>query len=388
MTKPLRVGYLSASNYLDRNTFSGTLYYMYRALEALDIDLIQLGSPKQLSSDWVGRVKRKAQQEIDKIFNPIEKQNSQDLKLVEALIYRQLEENPCDVLFAPVCRNLVSRLNIKTPIVSFSDATVCLLRKGYNVYAEPESYAAAYQEEKACIYKSSMVVYSSQWAANSAIHDFGLDATRIKIIPLGANLDSIPEKSKIFNKLSAPQCQLLFIGKDWQRKGGGIAYQTLLDLLEMGVDVKLTMVGSKPPSNKFHHPNLKIIPFLNKNIPSQQNKLTELFLSSHFLLFPTRSDCSPIVICEANAHGVPVISTDVGGIPSIIKPGKNGYLLPISSPSQDFADAIVENYQDKACYEQLVKDSRAEYESRLNWSSWAKEIHSVFTEVAAKSLIS
>ena len=177
---------------------------------------------------------------------------------------------------------------------------------------------------------------------------------------------------------------MLFIGKDWERKGGGIAYQTLLDLLEMGLDVKLTMIGSRPPSGNLQHPNLKIIPFLNKKIPSQQNKLTELFLSSHFLLFPTRSDCSPIVICEANAHGVPVISTDVGGISSIIKQGKNGCLLPLSSHSQDFADTIATIYRQPAHYKQLVKDSRAEYENRLNWSSWAKDMQSVFTEVMEK----
>lgn len=380
MTKPLRVGYLNPSNYLDRNTFSGTLYYMYKALQVLDIDLIRLGNPRALSSDWLERVKRKARKEMGKIFNHFGEENS-DLKIFEELVYRQLKENSCDMIFAPVCSSLISRLNVNIPIISFSDATAFLLREGYNVYTERRSFDAAFEEEKATLQKSSMIVYSSEWAANSAIHDFGLDLARIKIIPLGANLDSIPEKNKIFNKLSATQCQLLFIGKDWARKGGNIAYQTLLDLLEMGLDVKLTMVGSRPPSGNLHHPNLKIIPFLNKNIPSQQNKLTELFLSSHFLLFPTRSDCSPIVICEANAHGVPVISTDVGGISSIIKQGKNGYLLPLSSHSQDFANTITELYREQTRYEKLVQDSRAEHESRLNWSSWARDMQSVFMEV-------
>lgn len=359
---------------------------MHEALQELNIELIQLGTPKRLSADWVGRITRKAQKEIDKLFHPIEDEKNQDLAVFEELVYRQLEQNPCDVIFAPVCKHIVSRLKTQIPIVSFSDATVCLIRQGYNVYTEPESYDIAYKQEKATIEKSAMIVYSSEWAANSAVQDFGLDVARLKIIPLGANLDKIPDKSKIFNKLSTSQCQLLFIGKDWQRKGGEIAYQTLLDLLAMGLDVKLTMLGSKPPAGTLQHPNLRIIPFLNKNIPSQQHRLTELFLSSHFLLFPTRSDCSPIVICEANAHGVPVISTDVGGISSIIKPGKNGYLLPVSAPSQDFADTIARVYQQKDCYEQLVKDARTEYEERLNWSAWAKTIHSVFTQVTEKSL--
>ncbi|MEB3160438.1 MAG: glycosyltransferase family 4 protein [Synechocystis sp.] len=385
MTKPLRVGYLSSSNYLDRNVFSGTLYYMYKALERLDIELVQLGKPKVLSSDWMERVKGKAVKEINKFFKHNKKEKSEDLNAFGDLVYRQLEENPCDIIFAPVCRNLISRLSLDIPVVSFSDATVCLLREGYNTYTEPEKYNIAYREEKAMMENSAMVVYSSEWAANSAMHDFGLNSSRIRIIHLGANLDNIPEKSKIFDKLSIPQCQLLFVGKDWERKGGAIAYQTLLDLLAMGLDVNLTMVGSRPPTGHLQHPNLKIIPFLNKNIPSQQNKLANLFLSSHFLLFPTRSDCSPIVICEANAHGVPVISTDVGGISSIIKPGKNGCLLPLSSQSHDFASAVVEIYREKDLYEKLVRDSRTEYEERLNWSTWATKMHSVFLEVANKS---
>ena len=159
MTKPLRVGYLSPSNYLDRNTFSGTLYYMYKALNALNIDLIQLGNPKTLSSDWLERVKRKAQKEMDKMFHQVEKENSENLKELEELVYQQLEENPCDVIFAPVCKSLVSRLHVNTPIVSFSDATACLLREGYNVYTEQERYDRAFKEEKETIAKSSLLVY-------------------------------------------------------------------------------------------------------------------------------------------------------------------------------------------------------------------------------------
>lgn len=383
MQKKIRVGFLSSSNYLDRNVFSGSLYYMYKYLKLLDIELIPLGKPHSLSFYEIRRIIRKLNREVGKIFK-IPSNEYDNIEVFLRLIHQQLKHNPCDVIYAPVCCNLVSRLDIQTPIVASSDATVCLLRDGYNLFKKQADYEAAFREEKTALEKSTVIVYSSDWAANSAINDFELDASRIKTIPFGANLDNIPEKEQIFHKLLTQQCHVLFVGKDWQRKGGNIAYQTLLDLLDLGLDVYLTMVGSEPPSEVLQHPNLKIIPFLDKNIPQQRRQLTKLFLSAHFLLFPTRYDCSPIVICEANAHGIPVISTDVGGISSIIKPGKNGYLLPLSSQSEDFACIINDIYREPEQYKKLVESSRSEYDDRLNWYHWAQKMQSIFIEVTKK----
>jgi glycosyltransferase involved in cell wall biosynthesis len=173
---------------------------------------------------------------------------------------------------------------------------------------------------------------------------------------------------------------LLFVGRDWSRKGGDIAFQTLISLCERGFDAELVIVGSTPPP-EIKHEKLRVIPYLNKNIPQQRKQLDELFLNSNFFLFPTRADCSPIVICEANAFGLPVFTTDVGGIPTIIKNGINGYMLPVSASGDDYANLIVHNFSDRGVYENLVRSSREEYDRRLNWNKWAERLHQVILSI-------
>jgi glycosyltransferase involved in cell wall biosynthesis len=65
---------------------------------------------------------------------------------------------------------------------------------------------------------------------------------------------------------------LLFVGRDWSRKGGDIAFKTLISLCERGVDAELVIVGSTPPP-EIKHEKLRVIPYLDKNVP-QQRKAT------------------------------------------------------------------------------------------------------------------
>ena len=55
--------------------------------------------------------------------------------------------------------------------------------------------------------------------------------------------------------------------------------------------------------------------------PQNRQRLEQIVSKSHRLLLPTRAECYGIVFCEANAYGLPVFATRVGGIPTIVKEG-------------------------------------------------------------------
>jgi glycosyltransferase involved in cell wall biosynthesis len=370
---PINIGFLSAQNYLDKTTFSGTLYYMYQALSARNITLINLGNPSRYSP-WQtpGKYLKKAVGYLTKHQVDRARQTENFIRLAR----RQLDRHQCDLIFAPVASRELVLLETNLPIIFLSDATAKLLKETYNLYASEAAFLLASQSDREAIARANKLVYSSEWVANSAICDYDAEPQKIAVIPFGANLDNVPDASEIFHKCLATRCRLLFVGKDWERKGGTIAFQTLLSLLEMGVDAELVVVGSVPPS-EFQHERLKVIPFLNKNIPQQQKQYDRLLLESHFFVFPTRADCSPIVLAEANAYGIPAIATDVGGIPTIINNGCNGYMLPLSASSKEYAEAIAASFSNRELYTQLVRLSRAEYETRLNWDKWAERFHQV-----------
>jgi len=371
----IRVGFFTTKNVRDRNAFSGTLYYMHKALKSSSLEVVDLTYSNLFYQS--SKVIRKLQDSrlFRGDFSPPEEQHENLAQKVE----KQLQKNVCDIIFAPVAAKELSFLRTDLPIIYLSDATPKLIADTYNFYSSKEELLSADQRERLAISKASQVIYSSQWAAQSAISDYGANPQKVNIVPFGANIDTVPETDQIVKKCQQEKCTLLFIGKDWKRKGGEIAFQTLVSLLDLGVHAELIILGCIPPS-EFKHPNLKLIPFLNKNLPQEQQQLSQLLLESNFLIFPTRADCSPIVICEANAYGIPVITTNVGGIPSIIKNGKNGYIFPLSASGDDYANSIARNFAETDTYKKLVLDSRREYDLRLNWDQWANRISQIISD--------
>jgi glycosyltransferase involved in cell wall biosynthesis len=373
----IRVGFLSSQNYLDKNTFSGTLYYMHRALMTRKIQLINLGEPRKPSRwrNFLNRVLKNG--DAPKVGS--HRYIAESTKFASK-IKKQLSKTPCDVIFAPVAKRELNFIETNVPIISLSDTTFILFENNYPINLDKEEREWESKQESIAISKASKLVYSSEWAANSAISDYQADAAKIEIIPFGANLDEPPLATEVLSKKPTSSCRLLFVGRDWSRKGGDIAFQTLICLCERGLDAELVVVGTTPPP-EIKHEKLRVIPYVNKNVPQQRKQLDELFLKSNFFIFPTRADCSPIVICEANAFGLPVFTTEVGGIPTIIEQGRNGYMLPLSASGEDYANLIVEKFSDKGVYENLVRSSREEYDARLNWDKWAESLHKVIMSI-------
>lgn len=378
----LRIGFLSAHDCLDRNAWSGTLYYMQKSLKERDIQVIYLREQKK-PSIW------------QKVLNRLQKNNTSpklgsplyiaEGKKFAANVQHKLSQTPCDVIFAPVASAELMFLETSIPIIYLSDATFKLYQEHYQLNLDRQEAEWASKQEFTAISKATKLVYSSKWAANSAISDYQVPANNVEIISFGANLDRPPSLEKVLSKQQTSVCRLLFVGKDWERKGGKFAFQTLLSLRQRGIDAELVVVGCVPPA-EFRHEKLRVIPYLNKNVPHERQQLDELFLKSNFFILPTRADCSPIVFCEANAFGLPVITTDACGISSLITNGKNGYMLPLSASGDDYANAIVENFSDLTRYEKLVRSSREEYDTQLNWDKWAQKLHHVFLGVLDRNV--
>lgn len=373
MKKKLTIGFISAFDPNDKCSWSGIYFRMVKELERQGFIVLTLGPVRfnkilgftLLTIGYISKIYKK-------IFG--KKYKIEHSHLVSffygRFFIKKIKENRIDVIFAPVASTEIAHLQTEIPICYYSDATVSVMIDYYESFSGllKQSIKESIEIEQLAMNKSKIQVFSSKWAYDSALMTY--NAQKAYIVKMGANLESNPPEDVIF-KNDTNTFKLLFIGVDWKRKGGEIVYETLEKLDERGYDIFLTVVGSIPPKK---HPKMKVIPHLNKNLDADRCAFEDLLRDSNLFFLPTRADCTPIVFCEANAFGVPVISTITGGVSSVIEEDINGYLLPLSATSEEYFKLIVTLISDKEKMRRLTKTSREKYEKELNWNSWGDKM--------------
>jgi glycosyltransferase involved in cell wall biosynthesis len=294
------------------------------------------------------------------------------------LFRKAILNSGCDIVFAPVASLEIAYLRSPVPLIYMSDATFRAIENYYEAFIRmhPLSRWEGNRLETNAIARADALIYSNDWAARSAVNDYGVNPEKIHVIPFGANMDAIPSREDLRTGSTDGKCRLLFVSREWKRKGGPIAYETLLALRQRGVDAELTVVGCDPAISGAH-PSLRVIPFLDKNIPEQKKFLADLYFDSDIFLLPTRAECSAIVFCEASAYGLPTVSTDTGGTATIIVEGVNGLLLPQEAGGEEYAELIARLWNDPVAFKKMRQTSRERYEAVLNWSAWAAGVRGV-----------
>jgi glycosyltransferase involved in cell wall biosynthesis len=294
------------------------------------------------------------------------------------MIAAQLAEHRFDLIVAPVAATEIAFLETRIPIILIEDATYGQLIDYNAEYAHllERSQRELHIIEQRALQQASAVISSSSWAAQSAIDDYQTHARKVHVVPFGANFETPPDAEQIQQRRRSGQCRLLFVGANWQQKGGDIAFETLLRLEQLGIEAELIICGCVPPSS-FSHPRMRVIPFLDKQKSAEREKLEQLYMQADFALLPTRNECFSIALCEATAYGLPVITTRTGGLGELVTDGENGLLLPYEARGDVYATQIAALYQDEQRYNSFVRASRSAFEERLNWDAWGRAVRNI-----------
>ncbi|HKV94771.1 MAG TPA: glycosyltransferase family 4 protein [Candidatus Angelobacter sp.] len=381
----MRIAFLTRYDPRLRTAWSGTAFFMFRAVEQHCGEVTALGPAAEglwLASKVVRRLVRLF------LHKNIDTSHSVALSRILGRTFRRKlsQHKNFDLIFAPAASTEIAFLDTDLPIVLYGDLTAKLFQNYAANLTGLSPWAVAQLEliERRALHRASHVVYASEWAAQAAVRDCNISQEKVSVIPMGANLDEVPtaEQVNIARKCSPrDKCRLIFIGVDWERKGGDTALAAMRHLRERGVNASLTVAGCVPP-RAASEPNMRVIPFLDKSRSQDQQQLIQLLLESDFMLFPTRREAFGIVCCEANACGIPLIVSDVGGVP--VKNGENGILLPAGASGRDYADAVQDLLNDPERYLQLAHGGRHAFDSRLNWGAWGRSMNAVFRQVLAE----
>lgn len=375
-----RIAFLTSGDPTNKRSWSGIDYYMAGALARHCGEICYLGCITPTARMVAGKVANKLARTL------LRRQYSYLQSFLIAKGYakraaRRLKEEQVDILFVPSASAVLAFLEAGLPTVYLSGTTFSLMKSYYPQYSNllPLSVREGDAIERRSIERAGALIYPTDWPVLSAVTEYGADAKKIHVVPYGANLDPVDvptREAAVGRRLEG--CRLLFLGVDWHRKGGEIAFDTLLALRREGIDAHLTVCGCTP---HVEHPAMTVVPFLDKNRPDDRAALSELFLSSDFLILPTRNECFGVVFCEAGAFGLPSISTATGGVPGVVRDGVNGLLLPVEAGGEEYARVIAETLRDEERYMSLVAGSRREYEERLNWDVWGKRVSRIISAI-------
>lgn len=381
--RALRIGFLSRHDVNDRRSWSGIIHYLATALAE------HAGTVVPLGPVWTNREHRLEALDA-KLKSLFGKGYATGHNFYLSSFYARkfnelIRQNSIDVIFAPVASAEIALIRTSVPIVYMSDTTFAAMDGYYKEFSMQLgiSRIEANLIERLAIRKAARIVYPSQWAANSAMKTYGAKPDRVHVFPMGANLDDPPTANQVRKKPRVEHVRLLFVGVDWERKGGRVAFDTLQALQQMGIPATLSVIGCVPPA-EFAHQSMTVIPFLNRNNPKERIELAQAYLNADLFILPTQAECMGIVFCEAAAFGLPSFASATGGVPSIIEDGHTGHLFPIDATAADYASSIAAVWRAPGRLTEMAMASREKFERELNWDAWGKSA----SRVIARAVVS
>lgn len=189
------------------------------------------------------------------------------------------------------------------------------------------------------------------------------------------------------NEQNLKKLKLVTVGCSTLYKGLDMMIKTAKLLKQLNVDFEWNVVGHLPnefrmmveykEKKKFSDCNINILGFM------QPEDMTTLLCNSTMYVHTAYIENSPNSLCEAQILGVPVVSTNVGGISSLVGDGVDGILVPANDPFR-MSYEILSLYNDKNRMKDYSIKGMARAKERHNPENIAKDLMNCYNTIINK----
>jgi len=251
------------------------------------------------------------------------------------LLKRFIKKNKIDLIQTDLIINgylgALLKEKLKIPLV--------VTAHGSDIHTLP---AKSHSLKKKLLYsleKADKVIFVSHFLLNKA-KKLGYNDKNAIVIPNGVDLSLF----NINNKIKKEK-YILYAGNLFSIKGVDRLPYIYKNIIKYNPNIPLWIVGSgnlqKKIEKKFEDLGLlKNVSFVGK---VKQKQLSHILRKAKVLLLPSRNEGYPNIITEANACGVPVVASDVGGVSEAL--GQGGLLIQEGKTfEEDFAKAVIQLY--------------------------------------------
>ena len=154
----------------------------------------------------------------------------------------------------------------------------------------------------------------------------GVPLGKLIVNPYGVDPDRFSAPPRTTGAPRRPR--VLFVGQVGVRKGIVTLLRAFSNLTR---DAELHVVGPIEPAIEEvlrHEPTENVV-FTG---PLSGSRLIQAYASAHIFCLPSIEEGFALVLLEAMAMGLPVVTTNVSGGEELVRPGVDGYLVPASDP--------------------------------------------------------
>jgi glycosyltransferase involved in cell wall biosynthesis len=176
-----------------------------------------------------------------------------------------------------------------------------------------EPPAAWIARERSIYQHADGVFVMGSHVARSLQEHYGCDPSRVRTIGAGANVAAATASGEPGAR------HVVFVGRDWERKGGPDLLAAFARVRAELPDARLTIAGCRPDVGA--QPGVEVRGDLD------YAEVSQLYEEATVFGMPTLREPFGLVFVEALAHGVPVVATRLGALPDIVQDGESGLLV-------------------------------------------------------------
>ena len=221
-----------------------------------------------------------------------------------------------------------------------------------------------------------VIMAMSDWLRRSFIEDFDQDPGKVVTVGAGANIPRLPDVPE--RDWERPR--LLFIGLEWERKGGPTLLAAFRGLRAERPDAELWIVGRERPAGTADDAGVTWMGRINRRTPGGDAEMARLHREATAYVMPSLFDPFPNVFLEAMAWGLPCVGADRCSMPEVIQDGVTGLIAPAGD-----ADALAERLLTLAGEpERASRMGAAGRERFLEHFTWDRVADKMVGEISAR----
>lgn len=229
--------------------------------------------------------------------------------------------------------------------------------------------------EKKLMKRSDALIAVSKYTVDELTELYGIDEEKIHVIYNGVDVEKFKprtNRAELRREFGLEEGQkiVLFVGRLYHRKGLEILLHSIPPVLQEFRDVKFVISGTgfKKKEERLRKLAKELdiedhVTFLGY-VPDE--KLPDLYADSDIFVLPAIYENFPFAILEAQATGLPVISTKVGGIPEFLVDNENGFVIDPGDSTQ-LTQRVLTLLQDPKLAKEMGDRGRKLIEEKFSW---------------------